>query len=81
MALLFADELDIALRPKSGYQWMPKGTQVEVLTPGRNEKRYLAGAWDVRTERVPYWVGPRKTNQLFRDLLNTLETRSPGSLL
>ena len=42
-ALLFADELDIHLLPKSGYQWMPKGTQVEVPTPGTNEKHYLAG--------------------------------------
>ena len=77
-ALLFADELDIALLPKSGYQWMPKGTQVELLTPGRNEKHYLAGAWDSRTGMVHYRVGPRKTNQLFRDLLNTLETRYPA---
>ena len=77
-ALLFADELDIALLPKSGYQWMPKGTQVEVLTPGKNEKHYLAGAWDHRTGRVHYRVGLRKTNQLFRDLLNTLETRYPA---
>lgn len=60
-ALLFADELDIHLLPKSGYQWMPKGTQVEVLTPGKNEKSYLAGAWDLRTERVHYRVGPRNT--------------------
>ena len=43
-ALFFADELDINLLPKVGYQWMPKGEQVEVLTPGTNEKRYLAGA-------------------------------------
>ena len=43
-ALFFADELDINLLPKVGSQWMPKGTQVEVLTPGTNEKRYLAGA-------------------------------------
>jgi putative transposase len=48
-ALLFADELDIQLLPKSGYQGMKKGTQVEVMTPGKNEKRYLAGAWDGRT--------------------------------
>ncbi|HSU30624.1 MAG TPA: hypothetical protein VLJ11_05275 [Bryobacteraceae bacterium] len=34
--LLFADELDIPLLPKSGYQWMPQGTQVEVMTPGKN---------------------------------------------
>ena len=43
-ALFFADELDINLLPKVGYQWMPKGQQVEVMTPGTNEKRYLAGA-------------------------------------
>lgn len=77
-ALLFADELDIALLPKSGYQWMPKGTQVEVLTPGKNEKHYLAGAWDFRTRRVHYRVGPRKTNALFRNLLDALETRYPA---
>src|SRR5262245_58197349 len=33
-ALFFADELDINLLPKVGYQWMPKGEQVEVRTPG-----------------------------------------------
>jgi putative transposase len=75
--LLFADELDIQLLPKSGYQWMPKGTQVEVLTPGKNEKHYLAGAWDSRTGAVHYCGGPRKTNQLFRDLLDTLDRHYP----
>jgi len=77
-ALLFADELDIALLPKSGYQWMPQGTQVEVLTPGSNEKYYLAGAWDSRTGAVHYRVGARKTNQLFRNLLDALEARYPA---
>jgi transposase len=77
-ALLFADELDIQLLPKSGYQWMPKGTQAEVRTPGKNEKSYLAGAWDFRTERVHYRVGPHKTNALFRDLLDTLQIRYPA---
>ncbi len=43
-ALFFADELDISLLPKVGCQWMPKGEQLEVLTPGTNQKRYLAGA-------------------------------------
>ena len=77
-ALVFADELDIALLPKSGYQWMPKGTQVEVLTPGKNEKHYLAGAWDSRTGMVHSCVGPRKTNMLFRSLLEILEIRYPA---
>jgi putative transposase len=77
-ALLFADELDIHLLPKSGYQWMPKGTQVEVLTPGKNEKHYLAGAWDSRTGVVHHCCGPRKTNALFRDLLDRLELCYPA---
>jgi transposase len=77
-ALLFVDELDIALLPKTGYQWMRKGTQVEVLTPGQNEKQYLAGGWDLRTGVVHYCFGERKTNALFRDLLDRLQTRYPA---
>jgi len=76
-ALLFADELDVQLLPKSGYQWMPTGTQVEVLTPGKNQKQYLAGAWDSRTGRVRYCFGPRKTNGLFRQLLDILADGYP----
>jgi transposase len=77
-ALLFADELDIHLLPKSGYQGMPKGTQVEVLTPGQNEKYYRAGAWDSRTGKVHARFGTRKTNELFRDLLDALERHYPA---
>jgi transposase len=77
-AMLFADELDIHLLPKSGYQWMKKGTQVEVLTPGQNEKRYLAGAWDLRTGQVHHRVWARKTNGLFRDLLAAVESAYPA---
>jgi transposase len=74
-ALLFVDELDIALLPKTGYQWMRKGTQTEVLTPGKNEKRYLAGAWDLRTGVIHFCCGERKTNALFRSLLDRLQSR------
>ena len=42
--ILFADELDIDLLPKVGYQWMLKGTQLEIRTPGKNQKHYLAAA-------------------------------------
>jgi putative transposase len=68
-ALVFADELDIHLLPKVGCTWMPKGSQVEVMTPGQNEKHYLAGALDLTTGTLHYALGPRKTNALFRDLL------------
>jgi putative transposase len=77
-ALLFVDELDIALLPKTGYQWMPQRTQVEVLTPGKDEKHYLAGGWDVRTGVIHSCFGERKTNVLFRHLLDTLQTRYPA---
>jgi putative transposase len=76
--LLFADELDIQLLPKSGYQWMRKGTPVEVMTPGKNEKRHLAGAWDGRTGQVHHRVWARKTNELFRNLLDLIETAYPA---
>src|SRR3989475_9173445 len=42
--LVFADERDMHLLPKVGAAWMPKGSQEEVMTPGKNEKHYLAGA-------------------------------------
>ena len=77
-ALLFVDELDLALLPQTGYQWLPKGTPGEVLTPGQNEKHYLAGGWDVRTGVIPSCFGERKTNLLFRPLLDTLQRRYPA---
>jgi putative transposase len=77
-AMVFADELDIHLLPKVGYAWMPKGTQVEVMTPGTNEKHYLAGALDLATGTLRYCRGPRKTNGLFRELLQRLDEAYPA---
>jgi putative transposase len=77
-ALFFADELDIHLLPKVGYQWMPKGEQVEVLTPGTNEKRYLAGALDMRSGTIVHRVWWRKTHGLFLDLLQALDRTYPA---
>ncbi len=57
---------------------MPRGIQLEVLTPGKDEKPDLAGAWDMRTGIVHCRCGPRKTNALFRDLRDTLELRYPA---
>jgi transposase len=76
-ALFFADELDLSLLPKVGYQWMPKGAQVEVLTPGTNEKRYLAGALDISAGTTQHCVWYRKTTGLFLDLLATLDRAYP----
>jgi putative transposase len=77
-ALVFADERDIHLVPKVGAMWMPKGTQVTVMTPGQNAKHSLAGALDVTTGTLWHCLGARKTNALFRDLLALLEERYPA---
>lgn len=73
----FADELDIPLLPKVGYQWMPKAEQVEVLTPGTNEKCYLAGALAMRTGTIAHCVGYRKTQELFLELLKAIDRVYP----
>lgn len=80
VALFFADELDISLLPKVGYQWMPKAEQVEVMTPGTNEKRYLAGALDLTTGIITHCVWYRKQTGLFLDLLETLDRTHPVPL-
>jgi len=77
--MVFADELDIHLLPKVGAAWMPQGTQEEVMTPGTNEKHYLAGALHLATGKLLYCLGPRKNNGLFRHLLTLLDTTYPVS--
>ena len=77
--LIFADELDIHLLPKVGYQWMPKGEVVEIVTPGQNQKRYLAAALDHLSGYVISCVGERKTALLFIELLKTLEAAYPAA--
>src|SRR5712692_11193281 len=76
-ALFFTDELAISLLPKVGSQWMPKGEQLEVLTPGTNDKRSLAGAWDMDRGTIVPRVWWRKTQGLFLDLLGTLDRAYP----
>jgi transposase len=76
--MVFADELDIHLLPKVGAAWMPQGTQREVMTPGKNEKHYLAGALHLATGKLSHCLGPRKNNGLFRDLLTLLDRTYPA---
>src|SRR5579884_2008112 len=73
----YEDEVDIHLNPKVGLDWMGLGQQKEVVTPGQNEKRYLAGALDVRTGVVTWVEGRRKTSYLFLDLLDRLIAAYP----
>ncbi len=70
--VVLADEVDIHLNPKIGPDWMLPGRQRLVVTPGNNEKRYLAGAYEPRHERLVYVAGERKTSWLFLHLLRAL---------
>jgi IS1 family transposase len=60
------------LNPKIGPDYMLKGQQKRVLTPGQNVKRYLAGALDVRTGRIVWVEAHRKRRALFIELLEKL---------
>jgi transposase len=74
--VLYVDEVDIHLNPKIGPDWTKRGRQKEVLTPGCNEKRYLAGAWNPKTRRLIYVEGDRKNSLLFLQLLHKLTTKT-----
>lgn len=66
---VYEDEVDIHLNPKIGLDWMVRGQQKEVVTPGQNEKRYLAGAQDARTGELIWVEGEKKNSILFIRLL------------
>lgn len=69
---VYEDEVDVHLNPKIGLDWMGHGQQKEAMTPGKNEKRYLAGAQDVRTGEIHWVEAKQKNSYLFWDLLYTL---------
>jgi transposase len=70
--VLYADEVDIHLNPKIGPDYMLPGTQKTVLTPGKNQKRYLAGALNAKTGRITWVAGAEKNSDLFIRQLWTL---------
>lgn len=69
---VYADEVDIHLNPKIGYDWQLRGQQKRVLTPGQNAKRYVAGALDARTRKTRWVTSTHKRSGLFIDLLRQL---------
>jgi len=74
---LWEDEADIDLNPRIGLDYMLPGTQRTVMTPGKNVKRYLAGAMDATSDRVMWVSGDRKNSSLFIAMLKKLLERYP----
>lgn len=74
---LYSDEVDIHLNPRTGPDWMARGVQKWVRTPGNNEKRYVAGALNRATGTIVCAEGERKTSRLFIALLDAVARRYP----
>jgi putative transposase len=75
---VFQDEVDINTNPKIGSMWMHRGRQAEVVTPGTNDKRYLAGSLDWRSGSLTLTEGrPRqgRNTDLFLAHLDDLRRR------
>ncbi len=71
--VFYEDEVDIHLNPKIGADWQLRGQQKRVVTPGQNEKYYLAGALHSGTGKVSYVGGNSKGSSLFIRLLKHLK--------
>ena len=71
--VFYEDEVDIHLNPKIGADWQRRGHQKRVVTPGQNEKYYLAGALHSGTGKVSYVGGNSKGSPLFISLLKHLK--------
>ncbi len=61
--VFYEDEVDIHLNPKIGADWQLRGQQKRVVTPGQNEKYYLAGALHSGTGKVSYVGGNSKVQR------------------
>ena len=75
----YEDEVDIHLNPKIGRDWMLPGQRRMVLTPGKNKKRYLAGALAVDGSELVFVEAERKDSTLFLRLLVELRRRHPSA--
>jgi transposase len=73
----YQDEVDIHLNPKIGRDWMNAGTQKEVPTPGKNQKRFLYGALSISGDEVLFTTAERKNSDGFIAFLEMLRAKNP----
>jgi transposase len=76
---VYLDEVDVHLNPKIGPDWMNRGKQKTVETPGNNVKRYLCGALDANTGLITWVKGEKKNSLLFIAMLNKLVESYPNA--
>jgi transposase len=73
--VFYVDEADVDLNPRVGLTYIRRSHQPLILTPGTNEKYYVAGALNSRTGTITYSHGPRKNSALFVQMLHELNRR------
>lgn len=73
--VLYVDEVDIHLNPKVGRDWMLPGHQRRLVTPGKNQKFYLAGGLDVLSGKLVTTGLAKKNSDLFIAFLKVLDRR------
>ena len=67
--VLYEDEMDVHLNPKIGRDWMLPGHRRFVVTPGKNQKRFVAGALNATTKKLSWVQAPTKGSALFCSLV------------
>jgi transposase len=67
--VFYCDEMDVHLNPKIGRDWMLPGHRRVVVTPGKNKKRYVAGALNATTRRMTWVEAESKASVLFCKLV------------
>lgn len=75
--VLYEDEVDIHLNPKLGPDWMMPGQRKGVRTPGKNQKQYIAGAYDPKDGALIWIAGPSKASALFCALVDAVMEAYP----
>src|SRR5262249_728830 len=76
--LIYQDEVEIHRLPALGRVGAKVGTQPEVPTPGKNEKRVVYGGIDYATGQLTYTVAATKSGVNFLAFLMVLAARYAG---
>ena len=76
---VIAKSMGIYLNPKIGADWQVRGLLKREVTPGRNEKYYLARALHTGTGKVSHVGGNCKSLVLFINLLKHLKASYCGA--
>src|ERR1700733_9017078 len=72
---VFQDEVDVNTNPKIGSMWMLRGQQATGVTPGNNNKSYLAASLNWRSGELILTEGTKRNADLFLAHLDELRRR------